>query len=106
MIQIAVIGDSEADEKSQELAEEVGRLLAENGVVVLSGGRGGVMEATFKGVKNGNGTTVGILPSGDKSEANPYTDITIVTNNTTYTKLARQDRAISPKSTTLSLIED
>ncbi|MHA2059608.1 MAG: TIGR00725 family protein [Candidatus Ranarchaeia archaeon] len=80
MLQIAVIGDSEADKKALEIAEEVGKLLAQKGVIVLSGGRGGVMEAVFKGAKANKGTTVGILPGPEKSEANIYTDITIVTN--------------------------
>jgi uncharacterized protein (TIGR00725 family) len=42
---VAVCGSSEADSSLRETAHEVGRLLAEAGVVVLCGGLGGVMEA-------------------------------------------------------------
>jgi len=37
------------------------------------------MEAACKGAKKGNGLTIGILPSTEKHETNPYVDIPIVT---------------------------
>ena len=39
----------------------------------------GVMESACKGAKDAGGMTIGILPGKDKTEANPYVDIPIVT---------------------------
>src|SRR5258706_9560717 len=60
-------------------AEEVGRLLAEWGAVVVSGGLSGVMEAVSRGAKSANGLVVGILPGFDKGDANQFVDIAITT---------------------------
>jgi len=76
---IAVIGGSEPDEKSLEIAEEIGSLIAQRGAVLITGGMGGVMNAASKGAKSANGLVIGILPSGNKTNANPYIDIPIVT---------------------------
>ena len=79
MRQITVIGSGgEIPPDTYKMAEELGREIAGHGAVLITGGRGGVMEATCKGAKEKNGLTVGILP-GDESDANPYVDITIVT---------------------------
>ena len=37
------------------------------------------MEAACRGAKESGGTTVGILPGVDRSEANPYVDVAIAT---------------------------
>ena len=79
MIQAAVIGAGEAEDKTLVLAQEVGREVARAGCVLICGGLGGVMEASAKGTKEEGGFTVGILPGTDKGEANPYMDIRIVT---------------------------
>ena len=60
-------------------AEEVGRLLAERGCVVVCGGLGEVMEAAARGAKEGGGTTVGILPGESTSAANRWIDYAIAT---------------------------
>ncbi|MBF8266874.1 MAG: hypothetical protein HW388_382 [Dehalococcoidia bacterium] len=78
-LQISVIGSSEATPEAMRLAEEVGRELAKRGVTVVTGGLTGVMEAACKGAKEAGGTTIGILPSSDPGEANPYVDIPICT---------------------------
>lgn len=54
------------------LAEEVGRLLAEAGSVLVCGGMGGVMEAASKGASEAGGTVIGISPSEDPEHANAY----------------------------------
>jgi uncharacterized protein (TIGR00725 family) len=54
------------------LAEQVGRLLAEAGVTVVSGGRGGVMEAAARGAAGAGGDVIGVLPWVDPNDANPY----------------------------------
>lgn len=76
---IAVIGGSSPTADEATLAEDVGRALAEAGAVLVCGGRGGVMAAACRGAKKAGGTTVGILPGPDASEANPYVDIAIAT---------------------------
>lgn len=72
--QISVIGSGGCGEESEvwRLAEEVGRLLAEAGVTVVCGGRGGVMEAAARGAANAGGTVIGVLPLVDIDDANPY----------------------------------
>lgn len=61
------------------MAEQVGRLIARRGAVLVCGGRGGVMAAACRGAKAEGGTTVGILPGIDRREANAFVDIPIVT---------------------------
>jgi uncharacterized protein (TIGR00725 family) len=76
---IAVIGGSEPDKKSLELAEKIGILIARNKAILITGGMGGVMYAASKGAKTQGGLVIGILPTATKSSANPYVDIPIVT---------------------------
>jgi uncharacterized protein (TIGR00725 family) len=82
---ITVIGKAARDPKDPvpakaiAAAEEVGRLLAEWGAVVVSGGLSGVMEAVSRGAKAANGLVIGILPGFDKRDANPYVDIALTT---------------------------
>lgn len=60
-------------------AEEVGRLLAERGCVVVCGGLGEVMAAAARGAKEAGGTTVGILPGESTGDANPWIDYAVAT---------------------------
>lgn len=60
-------------------AEEVGRLLAKRGAVVVCGGLGGAMEAVCRGASGAGGTTVGILPGGDRGAANPHVTLAVAT---------------------------
>ena len=65
---VAVFGSSRAraGEGAYELAERMGRLLAQQGFSVLTGGGPGVMEAASKGALEAGGLTVGLnidLPS-------------------------------------------
>jgi uncharacterized protein (TIGR00725 family) len=82
---ITVIGKSAREPsdpvppKALAAAEEVGRLLAERGAVVVSGGLSGVMEAVSRGAKAANGLVIGVLPGFDKRDANSYVDIALTT---------------------------
>lgn len=76
---IGVIGAANASEELLHLAEKVGRLLAKEGAILITGGLGGVMEAASKGASLEGGITVGILPSMRKEDANPYIKIPIPT---------------------------
>ena len=60
-------------------AEEVGRLLAERGATVVTGGLGEVMAAAARGAKSAGGTTIGILPGEVRADANPWLDHVVVT---------------------------
>ena len=62
MVQVAVIGAGEANERERSDAGEVGRLIGRAGAVLVCGGRGGVMEAASCGAREAGGTVVGILP--------------------------------------------
>jgi uncharacterized protein (TIGR00725 family) len=76
---VAVVGPGEASAEEIATAEEVGRLLAQRGAVLVCGGLGGVMEAVCRGAKEGGGRTVGILPGDDRAAANPHVDVAIAT---------------------------
>lgn|SRR5574341_1116859 len=78
-IYIGVIGANVCNKKVAKLAYEVGKEIAQAGAVLICGGLGGVMEAACRGAREHGGTTVGILPGIDKSDANPYVDIAIAT---------------------------
>ena len=77
--QIVVIGDSETDEQGYNTAYQAGSLIAKKGFVLISGGRGGVMEAASKGAHDNGGLVVGILPDEEFTAANEYCDIVIPT---------------------------
>lgn len=76
---IAVIGGGECSAEEAMLAEEIGRRLAQAGVGLVCGGRGGVMAAACRGAREAGGLTVGILPGTDPAEANPWVQIAIPT---------------------------
>ncbi len=76
---IGVIGAGECDAALAQLAEAVGRGIAEAGAVLVCGGMGGVMEAACRGARAARGTTIGILPGPDRSGANEFVDIGIAT---------------------------
>jgi len=77
--QVAVVGPGSAGEREEQLAREVGRLLAQCGVVVVTGGLGGVMEAACEGASSVGGISVGLLPGGDRAAANRYVSVALAT---------------------------
>jgi uncharacterized protein (TIGR00725 family) len=98
-LQIGVLGWAGIEEypqsgptkKELEIAEKVGFFLAKAGAVVITGGKGGVMEATARGAKKGNGTTVGII-TGPRGTSNKWIDIEIITGS----KIAGFDEVFIP----------
>lgn len=82
---IGVIGSDDhagvetISEHALEVAEEVGRLVAERGGVVVSGGRGGVMTAVSRGAFKAGGIVVGLMPGLSRTEANPYITLPLAT---------------------------
>ncbi|MCG3226162.1 MAG: TIGR00725 family protein [Candidatus Heimdallarchaeota archaeon] len=83
--QIAVIGSSSLLENQIEytIAKELGKRLIDAGYRILCGGLGGVMTAVCEGAKTSpnyfEGSTIGIIPTLDKSHVNPFVDICIAT---------------------------
>jgi hypothetical protein len=75
-IQVSVVGSGTEHEQN---AEAVGRLLAERGATVVTGGLGEVMAAAARGAKGADGTTIGILPGETRTDANPWLDHVVVT---------------------------
>src|SRR5204863_9942216 len=75
-IQVAVIGSGREHEQR---AEEVGRLLAGRGCIVVTGGLSEVMAAAARGAKAAGGTTIGILPGENRADANEWIDHVVVT---------------------------
>jgi uncharacterized protein (TIGR00725 family) len=75
-IQVSVIGSGAEHEEN---AEQVGRLLAERGATVVTGGLGEVMAAAARGAKGAGGTTIGILPGETRLDGNPWLDHVVVT---------------------------
>jgi uncharacterized protein (TIGR00725 family) len=77
---VAVIGPgSDAPDDVCAMAYEVGMLLARQGVVVVTGGLGGVMEAAGRGAREAGGVVIGLLPGDDPEAANPYLTAAIPT---------------------------
>lgn len=79
MKHIGVIGAGECGEDLAAIAEELGKKIAIQGAVLICGGLGGVMEAAAKGARSEGGRTIGILPSVNKKDANPYIDTPVCT---------------------------
>jgi uncharacterized protein (TIGR00725 family) len=76
---IGVIGGGFCSKKVYDLAVEVGKEVAKNDGVLVCGGLGGVMEGAACGAKENGGITIGILPTSNRSDANPYIDYPIPT---------------------------
>jgi len=79
VIGVAVVGSGNCSLGDEQLAEEVGRRLAEAGALVVTGGLGGVMAAACRGARVAGGTTVGILPGERRSDANRWVSVAVPT---------------------------
>ena len=75
-VQVAVIGSGAEHE---ERAEAVGRLLAERGCTVVTGGLGEVMAAAARGAKSAGGVTIGVVPGEARGQASEWVDHEVVT---------------------------
>jgi uncharacterized protein (TIGR00725 family) len=106
---IAVCGPDPAPARVVRDAEEVGRLLARAGAVVVCGGIGGAMEAAARGAASEGGIALGLLPDADRSRANDYLTVSVPTGmgemrNTLVVRAADAVIAIEGEFGTLSEI--
>jgi len=76
---VAVCGSMEATTQEEAWAEEVGRLIAEAGAVLVCGGLGGVMDAAARGCEAGGGLSIGILPGERRDPASPHLTVSVPT---------------------------
>ncbi len=79
---ISVIGPGEtATNQDLEQAYMIGQLIAQEGWVLLTGGRrAGVMEAASCGAKSQGGLTIGILPDRHSQGVSEFVDLAIFTD--------------------------
>jgi len=79
---IGVMGPGEkAKETDLQNAYELGKIIAQQGWVLLTGGRNvGVMDAASQGAKSANGLTIGILPNDKANGISEAVDIAIFTD--------------------------
>lgn len=77
---IGVMGPGQATRPLRQLAYQLGKAIAAEGWVTLSGGRNaGVMDEVSRGAKDGGGLTIGILPGVRINKVSEYVDIPIMT---------------------------
>ena len=71
---VTIFGGSKCGEESEEYAQalQVGRLLAEAGFTICTGGYLGVMEAASRGARERGGRVLGIVMNQFKAEPNRY----------------------------------
>lgn len=86
-LQIGVMGpslgsypkDKKLAARIDKTAEEIGRLLALEGIIVLTGGCDGVMEAAMRGAKQAGGLTIG-FPGPKRGSTNLHCDVEVLTD--------------------------
>jgi uncharacterized protein (TIGR00725 family) len=76
--QVVVIGSSEDTEHSGA-AREIGAHIAARGWILVSGGRGGVMEAASRGAFEAGGIVIGVTPYDSFTGANEFCTAVIPT---------------------------
>jgi hypothetical protein len=76
---VSVIGGRSCTLEVEQIAQNLGKKLAKVADILVCGGLSGTMEAVCQGFKAGGGLTIGILPSYNKKDANPFVDIAIPT---------------------------
>ncbi|HXT26299.1 MAG TPA: LOG family protein [Candidatus Eisenbacteria bacterium] len=107
---ITVFGSSRPREDHADYAEarSLGRVLAEAGFAVCSGGYGGVMEAVSRGAREAGGKTYGVTAEFFKPKANAWidTEIRVTTWQERLFELVRvADGFVTCKGGTGTLVE-
>jgi len=78
-IPVGVIGPRAANPAQLAAAERIGAGLADMGLIVVCGGRGGVMQAVCEGVRRCGGLSIGLLPDASAEAANPHVTVALAT---------------------------
>ena len=76
---VGVCGSGTAGEEELARAEEIGRLLAGAGAIVVCGGLGGVMDAVARGASGAGGTAIGLLPGETRAGASEHLTLALPT---------------------------
>lgn len=76
--QVVIIGSGD-DIENLSISYDIGRFIARNKWVLITGGRGGIMEAASQGASEEEGLVVGILPGIHHDDANTHCGIVIPT---------------------------
>ena len=72
-------GEPPLEDEVIQAARAVGRLIAERGGVLVSGGLGGVMEGASEGAQKAGGLTIGFFPQMDRAHGNRFLDVALPT---------------------------
>lgn len=87
-LQIGVIGSAGLEEYPKgtkvqknlyQTARRLGYLLAKKRVIVVTGGKGGIMKEVSKGAQEAGGLVVGVLSGSKRGVSNKYTDVEVLT---------------------------
>lgn len=76
---VALIGPGDGDVRLCNAAYQIAQRLAQCGLAIVCGGRGGVMEAASRGAYEAGGTVIGLLPENDDQAANSYLTVALPT---------------------------
>jgi uncharacterized protein (TIGR00725 family) len=85
--QIGIIGSAGDEEylnkekqrtRIYKTAKKLGQIVASKGAILITGGKGGIMESANKGAKSKNGITVGFVRGKERFTSNDFTDIEVV----------------------------
>ncbi len=79
-LQATLIGPSQAPTALLSAAEAIGAALAQRGITLVTGGRGGVMEAASRGAALSGGLVVGVLPGSELAQANRWCSVVLPTD--------------------------
>jgi uncharacterized protein (TIGR00725 family) len=77
---VSVIGASECDKETAEVAYKLGWEIARRRHTLVCGGLGGVMDAAAHGAHDAGGYSVGILPGPDRGNASRWLSASIPTD--------------------------
>ena len=78
---IGVMGAGIATSQDLKLAYQLGKSIAQNNWVLLTGGRkAGVMDAASRGARDNSGLVIGVLPSNSTLDISEAVDLPIVTD--------------------------
>ncbi len=76
---VAIIGPREASAEQVQAAHDVAYALASCGVILVCGGKIGVMEGAARGAQAGGGICIGLLPEEEARHGNPYLTVALPT---------------------------